>query len=329
MAVVVTHTKVSGVSDGADATLIRPSDWNAGHTLADVIALSDLQSGQLINEIQNFPAIEPADGAQPEWWEESAGTATLTEEDVAGEGITETYLRALKLVTTADVYAYQRYTYATEKRLKSGRVISCTVAVWSVGETTAAIEVATSAGVKATATTTTAGWTIIRIENITLDGTYLELRLKANNGTAYFVPLGLNIGPKAFALRPRGLAYRFVDSPPAIKTLTGLGDEATWTDIDLTASTSALAAIALLTHYLVDAVDNFDLAYRRNGSSDDAVTNQNRVASIQNDVVERDIGQRTVLLDDQQIFEYYLDRYGGSTILDFGEIYLNGWLEWE
>lgn len=29
----VTHTKVSAVSDGADTSLVRPSDWNATHTI--------------------------------------------------------------------------------------------------------------------------------------------------------------------------------------------------------------------------------------------------------------------------------------------------------
>ena len=31
----VTHTMVSGKSDGADASLVRPSDWNAAHTNAE------------------------------------------------------------------------------------------------------------------------------------------------------------------------------------------------------------------------------------------------------------------------------------------------------
>jgi len=29
--VAITHSKVSGVADGGDATLVRPSDWNANH----------------------------------------------------------------------------------------------------------------------------------------------------------------------------------------------------------------------------------------------------------------------------------------------------------
>jgi hypothetical protein len=32
----VTHTMVSGKSDGADASLVRPSDWNAAHTISNI-----------------------------------------------------------------------------------------------------------------------------------------------------------------------------------------------------------------------------------------------------------------------------------------------------
>src|SRR6185369_16249223 len=31
----VTHTFVSAIADGGDATLVRPSNWNADHTIAD------------------------------------------------------------------------------------------------------------------------------------------------------------------------------------------------------------------------------------------------------------------------------------------------------
>ena len=37
----ITHSKVSGVSDGPDPTLVLPSDWNAGHAV-DSIAPSGL-----------------------------------------------------------------------------------------------------------------------------------------------------------------------------------------------------------------------------------------------------------------------------------------------
>lgn len=37
----ITHIKVSAKSDGADATLIQPSDWNAAHSLPDYTELAN------------------------------------------------------------------------------------------------------------------------------------------------------------------------------------------------------------------------------------------------------------------------------------------------
>lgn len=41
MTISVTHTKVSSVADGADTSLVRPSDWNAGHTLSGVGTMAE------------------------------------------------------------------------------------------------------------------------------------------------------------------------------------------------------------------------------------------------------------------------------------------------
>lgn len=35
----ITHSKVSAKTDGADSSLVQPSDWNAGHTIATGYAL--------------------------------------------------------------------------------------------------------------------------------------------------------------------------------------------------------------------------------------------------------------------------------------------------
>lgn len=35
----VTHSFVSSVADGSDETLVRPSNWNASHTLSGLVAL--------------------------------------------------------------------------------------------------------------------------------------------------------------------------------------------------------------------------------------------------------------------------------------------------
>lgn len=38
MALVVTHTLVSAIPDGADASLVQPSDWNADHTIVGTLS---------------------------------------------------------------------------------------------------------------------------------------------------------------------------------------------------------------------------------------------------------------------------------------------------
>ena len=41
MAITVKHTKVSTVPDSADTSLVRPSDWNADHTLTGLGTMAE------------------------------------------------------------------------------------------------------------------------------------------------------------------------------------------------------------------------------------------------------------------------------------------------
>lgn len=69
----VIHAKVSAKSDGADTTLVQPSDWNAGHTINDIIPAADSTyklgaSGTawtaVYTEVVSFPATQvPSAGA--------------------------------------------------------------------------------------------------------------------------------------------------------------------------------------------------------------------------------------------------------------------------
>jgi hypothetical protein len=45
MAIIVTHTKVSTVPDSTDTSLVRPSDWNATHTLSGLGTAAELNAG--------------------------------------------------------------------------------------------------------------------------------------------------------------------------------------------------------------------------------------------------------------------------------------------
>src|SRR5215469_14516870 len=66
MTLVVTHTFVSAIADGADTTVVRPSNWNANHTLTGAVDVTqggtgitavsqgDLLYGSAANTITNL-----------------------------------------------------------------------------------------------------------------------------------------------------------------------------------------------------------------------------------------------------------------------------------
>jgi hypothetical protein len=53
----ITHTKVSGIADGADATLVLPSDWNADHLLVNDAAatITEIDTGALASSHTVIP----------------------------------------------------------------------------------------------------------------------------------------------------------------------------------------------------------------------------------------------------------------------------------
>jgi len=272
-------------------------------------------------EVMNFPSLEQANATAPAWFQVSAN-ATLTEVGATASVSDETYgTRALKVVTTATAaYAAQRHTYADQPRVKSGRTAFIQVAVWAVGGVAARVRLQSSAGsLGVSADTTAAAWTILTVPQVTLNGTYVEPRFEVDNGTAYFIPL---------TPAPRGTIFKWRD-PATVKTLTGIQDENTWTDIDCTSSTSNLACMALLQGFLFDTVDDFKLFFRRNGSSQAA--NDLSLQTMALGASQGDFGffQTVTILDDSQIFEYLLDRTGGATPLDAGLVNLTGFWEWE
>lgn len=314
--------------------LVLTAIEDAVNTLENQIG--SVESNPAVNEIRNFPSLEKADDAQPEWWEEADGNATLTEVDLSGESITEYHERALKVVVaSANSYAYQRFTYADEPRLKSSKAVSLAVAVWSVSSVSARVRVQSSGGsLGVSSDTTAAAWTILTVENVTLNGTTVDVRMEVDIGTAYFVPLGFIVGSVApnVVLSPRPTRTVWLDTAAEVKVLDSLADEATWTDVDVTANTSALACRAHCQAHLRDsgtAADAYSLHVRRNSSSE-AQADANMVAHLllpaTADAVA--LNSFSVILDDAQIFEYYFDRVAGSNSLDAGEISLRAWDEW-
>ena len=63
----VSHAKVSAVPDGGDATLVQPSDWNAGHTVSIVeaeLALSDVATANVSATAHGFAPKAPNDATR-------------------------------------------------------------------------------------------------------------------------------------------------------------------------------------------------------------------------------------------------------------------------
>lgn len=53
----ITHSKVSGISDGGDTSLVRPSDWNDGHVIdwAEVGDLAAVFPASAVGSVSEVP----------------------------------------------------------------------------------------------------------------------------------------------------------------------------------------------------------------------------------------------------------------------------------
>ncbi len=98
MAITVKHSKVSTIPDDADTSLVRPSDWNADHTLSGTIEIVNGGTGQTTANAA-FNALVPSqtgntgkylttDGSNTSWVTVSGGSGTVTSVDlIASTGI--------------------------------------------------------------------------------------------------------------------------------------------------------------------------------------------------------------------------------------------------
>ena len=99
MAITVKHLKVSAIPDDADTSLVRPSDWNADHTLTGTIEITNGGTGQTTANAA-FNALAPSqtgntgkylttDGTDTSWSVNPLGTVTSVAA-TAGTGISIT-----------------------------------------------------------------------------------------------------------------------------------------------------------------------------------------------------------------------------------------------
>ena len=101
MAITVKHSKVSTIPDDADTSLVRPSDWNADHTLTGTIDIANGGTGQTTASAA-FDALAPSqtgntgkylttNGTTTSWATVSGGSGTVTSvAATAGTGISIT-----------------------------------------------------------------------------------------------------------------------------------------------------------------------------------------------------------------------------------------------
>lgn len=328
-------TKVTGLSeltepDGLD--LIYVVDDPGGSPASKKATLQNALAGalgasQLVNEVMNWPANVGIDldlVAANQWWDSVATPSTAaTMVDVAGEaGITESYEYALKCVADGSGDGlYQRYTYADQPRLKSGVTVSAIAAVWvGTAGRTVTMTLANQDSGTTTATATAQAWTIIKAEGHTCSGTYLDLQFTVDGASdVYVVPLGLCIGAKAFPLPARGL--RYVEKYAAA-VVNNVDPGAAWTDLDLTSSTSALAAMAIIHVNYMNTSAAGPVYLRRNGDSGTGAAyevGRSTAASVFCSTISN------IVLDDGQICEFV----GGSAgLVEQTYMNLRGYLEW-
>jgi hypothetical protein len=93
MSVTVTHTKVSTIPDGADTTVVRPSDWNATHTLVGLGTAAELNAG-VANGVATLDSSGKVPSSQLNALVTSVngqtGTVVLTNTDISGFGTMST-----------------------------------------------------------------------------------------------------------------------------------------------------------------------------------------------------------------------------------------------
>lgn len=287
-------------------------------------------ASQLVNEIKNWPPCVPIDSdldALNLWWDKFGTPSTApTVVDVAGEGITEDYELALKIIADgANEGLYQRFTYADEPRVKAGRAFSTLWAIWCVGGVGVTLSIKDSTAAETVASEVTdAAWTIVEVPAHTLAGTYVDIILQTDGaGTFYAVPLGANIGTRGLPLAAR--PSRYVECVGAIALVDNVDPNgAGFQDVDATATSSPLAwKLNICGIYQNASAVNHSLAIRRNGDTTglgNTILARNQVAAV------HAAGNQICLCDDGQIIEWGTS--GGAGDTESCYVKLLGWWEW-
>ncbi len=286
-----------------------------------------LALGSLTNEFHWLPPFQGDMDANNQWWHKvntpsTAPTFVLN----SGEGITSGQIEAasIKCVAAASGDGLKdTWTYANENRVSAGQTMSVLLAIWSVGGISVTAKLVNSDTTHTDASAVTAAaWTIVEIPGHVLAGTSCSLQVTAGAaGTFYVQPLGACLGPRGLRLPNRGHLYIHAEYVDVIN-VDGSADPNTFTDVDLTSVTTPMAISADLAIFFAEATSTYDFWLRRNGSSGGYVW---ATVLPGNSPVR---GNARIVLDEDQIFEYKLDRTAGASALDTGRVGIVGYEQW-
>lgn len=295
--------------------------------------------GALQNEVKAWPPLFQVGSGfdlvtNNHWWDdEGTPTTKATAVPVSGEaGLDEMFEWAIKCVTDGDDEGFlQRYTYADEPRVKSGRVLSA--AVWVTTGVSVRLRNSDASETVGIVEVTEGDWSLVIVEAHTCAGTYVELVVTKDTSGTFYAAGGITVmkGANAVELPPRKGVYRVrTGADTAVENLSGQTSQA-YTDLDLTAASSPLAFMGDFHMELAEATTGgFTYAMRPNGTSwASGFTNGVAIKTIVEPAdVERSTNDFNMLLDDLQIIETALANSGGGTA-DNARLYLQGYWEWE
>lgn len=333
--------RIAGVEGGAAPALVQivGTTWDipicsVTITTGAVMNVTDnreflstglLTAGDLFNEFMWPNYVPTATSLLTGLWLVQIGTPTVLTYNNDGTGDYKEYVSCT--TDAVDEGWAQRYTYTDQKRIRTGKKFSMRVPVWvTTADRTLTVELRTSLGtvVSVAVKPVISTWQTVVLENLTLDGTYVDVRfLLSGVGTFLVGSPSVSCSPVAISLPNR--RWKYVDAF-AVNLYSADPGGATWFDVDITAQTSPLAAMAQITVNYSNTTTAGSRAFlRRNGdtvaASNSAVATTNTVAALSG------YGAKLVALDDGQIFETQTDGAAGNT--ELLNLSLSGFWEWE
>lgn len=277
-------------------------------------------------------------------WHRKVGTPTggIVYTTATASSIATTYGEDLiKIVAAGSGDGWKTtWTYANERRVKSGRYLAALVAVYLVTSSrtvTVSLVSSVPTTIASATVTTTGSWQLVALEpgSTALDGTTATIQATLDGaGTFYVIPLSALIStaasPLAMPLGHRWVRYVNCESSSQVgATQTSVADPNTWTDLDASSLVSSLAMIinAEVAYSEADSSSTWDIFLRRKGSSDAVGLWIASLRAAGAHIAEA-YGGQIIALNDAKVLQFRIDRTAGSGTIDGVYFFRQGFWEW-